>query len=295
MAGERMESEKRKQKNRLARAAAGALYDIAGSILYAAGIWTFAKNASFAPGGISGISLILNHLWAFPLGLTTLILNLPLVFISYKVVGKEFIVRTAVSMIISTVFLDIVFPLFPVYTGQRFLAALYSGVCLGAGMALFYMHGSSSGGIDFIAMVVKKKRPHLSLGVITMIIDVVIISSGWPVFGDVDAVLYGVASTAFSTIVIDKILYGIAAGTLAVVITSEGEKTARHISEVTGRGVTILGGTGSYTGEQREVLLCACSRSESYRIKNAAQEVDEKAFLMFTETSEVFGEGFKEE
>lgn len=287
-----MGTEIRRNTRKTGRIAADILYDIAGSILYAAGIWTFAKNADFAPGGISGLSLILNHIWGFPLGLTTLLLNLPLAIISYRVVGKEFLLKTAVSMVISTIFLDLIFPLTPIYRGHRILAAVYSGVCLGAGMALFYMHGSSSGGIDFIAMVVKKKKPYFSLGVITMVIDIVIITLGWPAFGNVDAVLYGVASTAAAAIVVDKILYGIAAGTLAIVITEKGRETARQISEVTDRGVTILGGTGNYTGEGREVLLCACSKSEAYRVKNAALEADEGAFLMFTETSEVFGEGF---
>lgn len=287
-----MESKIRMNTKRAGRIASDIFYDMSGSILYAAGIWTFAKNADFAPGGISGLSLILNHLWGFPLGLTTLLLNLPLGFVSYKIVGKEFVLKTAVSMAISTIFLDIVFPLTPVYRGHRLLAAIYSGVCLGAGMALLYMHGSSSGGIDFIAMVVKKKRPYFSLGVITLLFDIAIIALGWPAYGDVDSVLYGVASTAVSTIVVDKILYGIAAGTLAVVITAKGCEAARQISHVTKRGVTILGGTGSYTGESRDVLLCACSKAEAFRVKNAALEADENAFLMFTETSEVFGEGF---
>ena len=252
-----MKTEISRNAKRAGRIAADILYDIAGSILYAAGIWTFAKNADFAPGGISGLSLILNHLWGVPLGLTTLLLNVPLAVISYRVIGRGFLLKTAVSMLISTLFL-----------------------------------GSSSGGIDFVAMVVKKKKPYFSLGVITMIIDVVIIALGWPAFGDVDSVLYGVASTAVSTIVVDKILYGIAAGTLAIIITGRGKAAARQISEVTERGVTIVRGTGSYTGESREVLLCACSKSEAYRVKNAVLEVDESAFLMFTETSEVFGEGF---
>ncbi len=118
------------------------------------------------------------------------------------------------------------------------------------------------GGIDFVAMVVKKKIPIFSLGVITMIIDVVIIALGWPAFGDVDSVLYGVASTAVSTIVVDKILYGIAAGTLAIIITGRGKAAARQISEVTERGVTIVRGTGSYTGRAGR---CFCAPVPSRR------------------------------
>lgn len=282
-------------KKKIGRVATDIFYDTAGSILYASGIWTFAKNADFAPGGISGLSLILNYIWGLPMGLMTLVLNVPLAAVSYKVIGKKFLLKTMVSMVISTVFLDGIFPMFPVYQGHRMLAAVYSGVCLGAGMALFYMHGSSSGGIDFIAMVIKKKKPYFSLGMITMVMDIIIIALGWPVFGDVDAVLYGVASTAVSTIVVDKILYGIGAGTLAIVITEQGQKVAQNIRETAKRGVTVLEGTGSFTGGRRAVLLCACSKPEAYRVKNAVQEADEKAFLMFTETSEVFGEGFGKE
>lgn len=284
-----------RNRNRITAFITDLLYDIAGSILYAAGIYTFAKCARFAPGGISGLALILNYMIGLPVGITNLALNVPLALISYKVVGREFLLRTARSMAVSTIFLDIIFPMFPAYQGQRIMAALYSGVFLGAGMALFYMRGSSSGGIDFIAMVVKKKRPYFSLGVITMVIDIVIIALGWPVFGDVDSVLYGVASTGVSTIVIDKILYGIGAGTLAIIITGKGKKMAGRIGEAAQRGVTLLKATGGYTELDRQVLLCACTKSEAYRLKNIVHEVDERAFLMFTETSEVFGEGFKEE
>ena len=93
------------------------LYNIAGSILYAAGIDTFAGAAGFAPGGVSGLALILNHLWGLPVGIMTLVLNVPLVLISYKAVGKKFLLKTAVTMLISTFFLDIVFPFFPLYRG----------------------------------------------------------------------------------------------------------------------------------------------------------------------------------
>ena len=131
------------------------------------------------------------------------------------------------------------------------------------------------------------------MGVITLLIDLVVILLGWPVFGDVDAVLYGVASTVVSTIVIDKILYGIGAGTLAIIITGKGSEIAAGIGSNVRRGVTAVPGMGGYTGEGRDVLLCACSRAEAYLVKRTVLEIDEKAFIMFTETSEVYGEGFE--
>ena len=273
--------------------AADILYDIAGSILYAAGIYTFAGNAEFAPGGVSGLALILNHVWGLPVGTVTLLFNIPLVIISYRSVGRNLLLKSARTMLISSLFLDVVFPSVPMYTGNRLMASVYSGIFMGAGMALFYMRGSSSGGIDFLALAIKKKKPYMSIGVITMLIDLVVILLGWPVFGDVDSVLYGVASTGVSTIVIDRILYGIGAGTLAIIVTSRGKETAAEIRKRARRGVTSMKAVGEYTGTQRDVLLCACSKAESYLVKSAVQETDAEAFVMFTETSEVFGEGFK--
>lgn len=270
------------------------IYNIAGSILYAAGIYTFAGNGGFAPGGVSGLALIMNHLWALPVGTVTLLLNIPLIAISYRTVGKRLLIKSGVTMVISTIFLDVVFPLFPAYSGNRMMAALFSGVFLGAGMALFYIRGSSSGGIDFLALTIKKKKPHITIGIITMLIDLAVILLGVPVFGDIDSVLYGVLATFVATVVIDKILYGIGAGTLAVIVTGKGKETAKRIAEAVDRGVTSLNAVGAYTGQERDVLLCACSKAEAYMIRAAVREADKEAFIMFIETSEVFGEGFKD-
>ena len=195
----------------------------------------------------------------------TLLLNIPLAAVSYKTVGRRLLAKSAKTMIISSLILDVIFPFTPMYEGNRMVAAIYSGVFLGAGMALFYMRGSSSGGIDFLALTIKKKRPYMSIGVITLSIDLVVIFLGWPVFGDVDAVLYGVASTGVCAIVIDKILYGIGAGALAVIITDKGKEIAAGISEKAGRGVTSLPAVGGYTGMHRDVILCACTKAETER------------------------------
>ena len=209
--------------------------------MFAAGVYTFAENADFAPGGITGISLLLNHVFGIPVGTLTLFINLPLIVISYRTLGKRFLLKTAKSMVITTFFLDVVFPVFPMYEGQRMMAALCSGALMGAGMVMFYMRGSSSGGLDFVIMPIKKKRPHLSVGKITMIIDLGIILLGWPVFGDVDAALYGLVSTFASVVVIDKVLYGLGAGTLAFVVTEKGDEVAAKIAVRYPRGEAYEG------------------------------------------------------
>ena len=266
--------------------------DIIGGILYSIGIYTFAKTADFAPGGVSGLALIFNHLWKFPIGLTTLILNIPFVLFSYKVVGKKFLLKSLKTMVFCTIFLDLIFPHLSVYAGNRLLAALFSGVFLGAGLAIIYMRGSSSGGTDFLTMSIKKIFPHLSIGRVTMTIDLLVILLGWPVFGNIDSVLYGLITTFVTSTVIDKIMYGLGTGKLLIIITTKSNEIASKIDEICARGSTAIRATGTYTNVERDILLCACSKSEVYKLYSAIYRVDPNAFIMITETSEVFGEGF---
>ena len=269
-------------------------YDIVGSFIYALGIYTFAKASNFAPGGISGLAIIANYLWNMPIGIVNIILNIPLIIISYKIVGRSFMLKSFKTMFINTIFLDLIFPHIPMYTGEPFMAALFSGVFIGAGLALFYMRGSSSGGTDFLIMTLRVLKPHMSIGVLTVLIDVVVIVLGWPVFGSVDSILFGFIASFATSIVIDKIMYGIDAGTLAIIITTNGYDVAEKISEVTGRGSTAIQAMGTYSKESKDVLICACSNKEAYAIRRAVFEIDEGAFVMVTETSSVYGEGFIE-
>ena len=174
-----------------------------------------------------------------------------------------------IIMVISSLFLDLVFPLFPMYEGSRMIAALSSGAFIGAGMALFYIRGSSSGGIDFLALAVKKKKPHITIGVITLLIDLVVILLGWPVFGDVDAVLYGILATVVSTVVIDKILYGTGAGTLAIIITRKGD--CRSYQQYGGKRRDVIKGCGNIYGHrQRGASVCLLKGRSIYSEKRGA-------------------------
>lgn len=268
--------------------------DVIGSILFAAGIYTFAGAGEFAPGGISGLALIINHLWRLPIGITSLALNAPIILFSFRLLGHRFFLKSIRTMIMNTIFVDFIFTHIPVYKGDRLTAALFAGALLGAGLAVIYMRGSSTGGADFLIMSVKKLRPHLSLGQVTMVLDLLIILLGWPVFGDMDSVLYGIVAAFATSLIIDKVMYGMGAGKLVQIITNDGPAVANAISESTERGSTLIRAVGSYTGQDRDVLLCACSKSEAYKVRAAAHRVDPKCFVMITETSEVFGEGFLE-
>lgn len=269
-------------------------YDIIGSILYAAGIYTFALSANFAPGGISGLSIIINFFTKIPIGVCSLLLNIPIIIISYKVLGKWFLVKSLKTMVISAFFMDVVFPLIPIYSGNPILAAVFAGVLSGAGLVLIYMRNSSTGGTDFLILSVRKKAPHLSIGQITIAIDGCVILLGGLVFGTIDAVLLGIIMTISSSTIIDKIMSGFEAGKMAMVITNHGKEIADVIGKEIGRGVTIMNVTGAFSGESRQMLMCACSKSQVYNLRRIVSTIDPTAMTMISSFDEAFGLGFKD-
>ena len=270
------------------------MYDILGSILFALGFYTFAEKGGFAPGGMTGIAMLIRHYFPIlPLGTLTLALNVPVVLACLPVLGRQYLYKSLRTMLISTFFMDVVFTRLPLYSGSQLLAAVFTGICSGAGLAFIYMRGSTTGGSDFIIAAVKKKKPHLSFGQITLVLDGTVILLGWPVFGSIDAVLYGLIAVFASTIVMDRIISGAGSGKLVIAVTDYGDRAAKAISDAVERGATITPAKGSYTGQAREMLYCACSNNEVFRVRRAIYEADPRAIVMICEASEVFGEGFK--
>ena len=272
------------------------LVDIFAGMVIAVGIYNFALNANFPVAGFSGIAIIMYHLFGLPVGAGTVLLNVPVAIFCYKFLGRTFFLKSVKSMIISSFLMDYVAPLFPVYDGSRLLAALCMGVLSGIGYALIFMRGSSTGGQDFISMAIRKAKPHMTLGIITFVLDMITIMLGSAiVFRDVDGFIYGIIVTYLMAIVMDRILYGIDEGKMTFIVTDQGENVAKHIDEYSGRGSTILHGMGSYSRNEKDVVMCACNNKEMYTIKKIVHKIDPQAFTIIMESNEVVGEGFKEE
>lgn len=267
--------------------------DIVGNMLIAIGVYNFAANSGFPVAGISGIALIFYHLFGLPIGVMTVVLNIPIVLMCYKLLGKDFLLRSLRTMIIAWPLMDIVAPMLPVYSGDRMLSAICVGVFSGLGYALIYLRNSSTGGADFIIMSVRALKPHLSIGKIAFITDVVIVGLGGVLFGDTDSIIYGLILTYILSTVVDKVMYGIDAGKMTLIVTDHSKEVAAKIDEMTERGCTFLRGVGSYSGEEKMVVMCACSNKEMHKVHKAVKEVDNRAFLITMESNEVRGEGFK--
>lgn len=269
------------------------LWEIIGSILIAIGVYNFAVGAEFPMTGFSGISIILYKLWGISIGLSTILLNIPVAILCYKLLGRGFFLRSVRCTILSSVIIDYIAPLFPMYEGSRLLAALCTGVFAGLGYSLIYMQNSSTGGADFIIMAVKALRPHMGVGKISFLIDAVIIVLGTLVFRDVDGIIYGMIVSYLLATVIDKVMYGMNAGKMALIVTDDGKKICDVIEDTCQRGSTILKAQGGYHRDDREVVMCACNNKEMYLVQQAVKEADPAAFLIVLESNEVHGEGFR--
>lgn len=267
-------------------------WEIAGSIFVAAGIYNFAVQAEFPMTGFSGISIILYRMFDIPIGLSTICLNIPVAILCYKLLGKKFFISSLRCMVISSVMIDYVAPLFPVYEGERLLAALCTGVLAGFGYAIIYMQNSSTGGMDFIIMAVKALIPHLSLGKIAFVSDILIILAGGIIFCDVDGMIYGMIVNYLFAVVVDKLMYGINSGKMTLIVTEDGKKICDVIDGCCGRGSTILRGQGGYQEDEKQVVMCACNNKEMYLVQRAVKETDPQAFMIILESNEVHGEGF---
>lgn len=263
-----------------------------GSILVAAAIYNFAVQAKFPMTGFSGISIILYRFFGISLGLSTILLNIPVSILCYKLLGKRFFMRSVRTLIISSIMIDYVAPLFPVYTGDRLLAALCTGVIGGMGYALIYMQNSSTGGMDFITMAIKVLNPHIPLGKIVFLSDIIIILIGGILFRDIDGIIYGMIVSFLFSVSIDKLMYGINSGKLTFIVTEHGEKICEVIDECSQRGSTILKGQGGFQGDEKQIVMCACSNKEMYAIQTAVKAADPDSFLIILESNEVHGEGF---
>ena len=268
--------------------------DIVGGLLLALAVYNFASNAGFPVAGISGVALILYHLFGLPMGAVTLLLNIPIVIICFKFLGKDFFIRSVKTMIISSFLLDYVAPLFPVYAGDRLLAAICTGVLQGLGFGMIYSMNTSTGGMDFVIMSIRKLKPYMSIGKITLITDILVVGIGGLLIGEFEGIIYGFILTYLVSMVIDKYMYGLDAGKVTFIVTEHGMDVAEKISDLTERGSTLLKAKGSFTNQDKDVVMCACNNKQMHLVQEAVKKVDREAFLITMESNEVRGEGFKD-
>ena len=260
-----------------------------GALIAGAAYPLFMTPNRIAPGGITGIATILNHLLQWPVGTVSLILNLPLFLIGYRTMGRIFAFRSLLATVFFTGFIDIL-PLKPM-TDDPLLGALYGGVMLGAGLGLIMRGGATTGGSDMIARMVHKHFSFISTGAFLFAIDFAVVLAASALIGISEA-LYALISIFLSAKVMDVVIIGFSSNKACFVISARWQEISARIMKDMDRGVTQLTARGGYTGEARPTLLCVISRSEITAFKRILREEDENAFVIIVEAHEAIGDGF---
>ena len=265
---------------------------VLGSLVYALGQLYFIKPLHIPMGGVSGLALVANYLWSMPIGVVTIVLNIPLLFLGWRTMGREFFFKTAFAILVSSVFTDLLEPVLPAFDGEMLIAALYGGIVMGGGYGLIFRAGGTTGGVDIIAKWINRKK-DIPIGTTNLISNAVVIVGSALIYGNLDSALYAMITSYLTSMVIDKMVYGMDVQKSAMIITSKPKEVAGAVMEELHRGCTGMEGTGMYTGDRRTVLICAVRRHETGTLKKLILEQDEHAFMMISNINEVFGHNFK--
>ncbi len=269
------------------------LYDVISALFFSVGLTSFTAPAQIAPGGISGISIMSQYLFDTQLGTVTLLLNIPLLLLAWKFLGHTFTIKTMKTVLIQTLFLNYVAPMFPVYSGEQILAALFGGIFVGISLAFAFMQGTTTGGTDIASRLVQRRYRHVPIGRMLMIIDAIILSASIAVFGNIETALYGVISIYATAHVVDGVLYGLNRGKVLLVFTKKIDEITHEMMQKLDRGVTLLYAKGAYSGADRQIILLAVRASQYHPAEEIIKRHDPDAFVLTLEAGEIQGEGFK--
>lgn len=264
-----------------------------GAAVFALGFtWCYQPN-DLASGGVTGLAQIIHYFFPpVPVGVTVIVLNIPLFILGWKFIGGKMLVGSLWAMLISSVFMDLL-SLYPWQPMEPMLACIFGGVTMGLSMGLIFQQGSTTGGTDLAARLLKLKLAWLPMGKLLMAIDLVVIVLVSAVFRQLTSMLYSLVALYISSLVIDGVLYGMDNAKVAYIISDRNHDIAQALVHELDRGVTILHGQGAYTGAAKEVLMCAFKQREIAAIKAAVKEIDPDAFLIVCNAHEVLGEGFR--
>lgn len=267
---------------------------IVGSSIFALGINMFSVPNKIACGGLTGISTIINYFFpSLPIGTIMLVLNIPLFILAFVFLGRKMFVKSFIATIILSLTTDIFAKIIPAGTDDRLLASIFYGVCSGVGLAIVFTRNATSGGTDIIVKLINKKYPHLSMGRMLLLVDMMVVLASGLAYKNLESALYSAIVVFISGEVIDLILYGTGHGRVLFIVTSMPQEVSKAIITTMHRGVTVIPAKGAYTDTDKGMLVCAARAPEVSKINKIVRSVDEHAFTIISEAGEVLGEGFK--
>ena len=285
-------------KDSAMRTALGWVVDVviifAASAVYSLGVHCFISPNNIAPGGVTGIAVVISAVSPVKVGTLIFALNVPLMILGFVFLNKATMIKTIISVAAITVLTDVFEEILPTYSaagGNGILAALFGGALMGIGLGLNYQRESTSGGTDIIIKMIQKLAPDLKIGAVTAVLDMFVVAFGMYVYRDINVVLFAVVAIYVQSKLIDFLVYGTQESRFLLIFSERSAEIAGKLLEQR-RGVTLIKATGAYSGGEREVIATAVHRTAYSKVKRLIRETDPAAFVITTSAGEVLGEGF---
>ena len=267
---------------------------ILGAFVIAIAVSLFLLPNKLSSGGVAGIATITYYLFNMPMGISMLIINIPLFFMSILKIGKTFFVKSIIGTITLSVFIDILDKLTPL-TEDKFLACIYGGILMGVGTAILLKVNSSTGGTDLFSYIAKIYKPTIKVGEIIFLIDIVIVALNMIFLREIEIGLYSAIAIYLMGKIIDILFEGIYFTKLIYIISEKAEEFSKEIGNEIERGPTGIYGKGMYTNSDKLILMCAVTRKDVAKTIQIIRKIDKRSFVIITNSREVIGLGFKAE
>ncbi len=268
------------------------VYITVAAIIYATGVSMFIDPANLAPGGLTGIAIIVSHLSGMETGTLIFILNVPIMLLGLWKFGWRFMLSTLYCVILTSFFTNLFAP-FGAATDDVLLAAIAGGTLTAVSIGVVFKCGATTGGTDIVIKLLRRRFPHLKTGALFMATDACIVSVSAFVFRNLNAALYAAIAVAITSTVLDLVLYGKDSAKMIYIISDHSETITARILEELDIGVTHINGMGAYSGKEKKVIFCVMRKALTPRAEQIVKEEDPDAFMIISSATEIFGEGYK--
>ena len=265
---------------------------VVGCTIYAASFRFFIYPNDVVLGGVVGAATIINYLTDLPVGVMTIVINIPLFIFSWRHFGLRFLISSLVAMLLSSTLMDALSAVEFVATRDPLLAAAFGGVIKGFGLGLVYSTTATVGGTDIIAKFLRRKYQYINFSTFILMMDVAIFLVFALLFGKLDSAMYSAICMFITSQVVDLVLYGAVNSKVCYIITDESVAVKVAIVEKLHRGVTYIHGEGAWSGQQKNIILCVIKRNQIVELKKLVRAIDERSFMIVSDSREVFGKGF---
>lgn len=265
----------------------------AAAVIYAAAISLFLDPNNIAPGGVTGISILVNRFTGIPTGTMNMLINIPIVLLGLWKFGWRFICSTMYALVLITLFIN-GFASRGAVTDDLLIASVIGGALIGVALALVFKAGATTGGIDIIVKVVRTKRKHIKTNILFLVFDSMVILASWIVFQDMTVAFYAGIAVVTDSIVMDKILYGSDEAKLTYIISTKPAQVKQRIFDELDITATIITARGAYTNEPKELLMVVTRKQMYPKLEEIVKDEDTSAFMIVSSASEIFGEGYKD-